>query len=372
MRAAGIQPRQALTPVGEVRFCRTLYECPGCRRSQAPLDAEMGLRRGERIIQTLVRRIAWSAAQHGFADASANVAEMIGVEVSPAECHRVALQMGGQFDAHQRAQEAERLRPVAPDHPAPKPEFQAKRLVIQADAGSVLTRADEDHKMVWCGRAFAVEDRGRQPGQKGEPGRAFLARSRHTASADTLEDFGPRLKALAYRMGMRSTQATAFVADGATCLWKWAEQNLPPGTVLIQDFWHVAEHLAGLARDLWGNSAKAADRSKQWRHALWESRVEEVLVELRAEHKRRRGARRERLEREIHYLEAGRERMDYARFRAEDWPIGSGAIEADCKHLVKERFGLSGARWRRKNIAPILALRLAIFNEEWNAMWSRN
>ena len=36
--------------------------------------------------------------------------------------------------------------------------------------------------------------------------------------------------------------------------------------------------------------------------------------------------------------------MDYARFEREGWPIGSGAVEATCKHLVKERFCVTGAR----------------------------
>ena len=39
------------------------------------------------------------------------------------------------------------------------------------------------------------------------------------------------------------------------------------------------------------------------------------------------------------------------------------------KPLVKHRFNLTGARWRRNNIEPILALRLSMFNEEWEDDW---
>ena len=52
--------------------------------------------------------------------------------------------------------------------------------------------------------------------------------------------------------------------------------------------------------------------------------------------------------------------------------IGSGAAEGCCKHLVKQRFGISGARWKRGRIAPVLALRLSIFNDQWDQDWSRN
>jgi len=39
------------------------------------------------------------------------------------------------------------------------------------------------------------------------------------------------------------------------------------------------------------------------------------------------------------------------------------------KHLVKERYNLTGARWKRDNIRFVLALRLSIFNEEWDEDW---
>jgi hypothetical protein len=369
MRPCGKSPRRIKTLAGEVAYEREVYECSQCRRSAAPLDQELGVESGEQISWGLARKVAWSAAHHGYADAAADVLEMTGIEVSVSECRRTAMEAGARMEKRQRAEEALRLAPVSPDKPAPPAEIQAERLVIEADAASVLTRRDEEHKMVWCGRAFALEDRG---AKEGEDGRAFIGRSRRTVSSGDMEDFGPRLKALGWRMGMRQAVEVAFVADGQACLWKWAKENLPPGTVLIQDYWHVAEHLADLARALEPDATRAGEKWEAWKSALWESRLDELLEELKQEHKKRRGALREAVGREITYLENGRERMDYKRFREQGWPIGSGAIEADGKHLVKERMGLVGARWRRANIGPILALRLAIFNEEWEAAWSRN
>jgi hypothetical protein len=63
--------------------------------------------------------------------------------------------------------------------------------------------------------------------------------------------------------------------------------------------------------------------------------------------------------------------MDYARFRREGWPVGSGAVEGTCKHLIKERYNVTGARWKRKNIPNVLALRLSIFNDEWETNWKQ-
>ena len=71
----------------------------------------------------------------------------------------------------------------------------------------------------------------------------------------------------------------------------------------------------------------------------------------------------------MNYLENNRPRMDYARYKADGWPIGSGAIEGAFKDLVKRRFGLTGARWKRGRLMYVLALRLSIFNEEWDNDW---
>jgi hypothetical protein len=199
-------------------------------------------------------------------------------------------------------------------------------------------------------------------------GASFVTEKRYAASAENMEDFGPRTKALAWRVGLRQAKAVAFLGDGAQCLWKWAEETLPRGTVFIQDFWHVCERLAGLAKELFGEGWQG--RFQRWKHALRASRLRSILRSLRTERGKRTGPPRRRIEEEIAYLEAGRHRMDYARYEREGRLIGSGAVQATCKHLVKSRFRVTGAQWRRKNIAPTLALRLSIFNGEWGEDWS--
>jgi len=98
--------------------------------------------------------------------------------------------------------------------------------------------------------------------------------------------------------------------------------------------------------------------------------MDDLLDDLAAEHRRRRGEKRERLRREIAYLKAGRHRMEYPRYRAAGWPTG-GAVEGACKHLVKERFGITGARWKRKDLPHVLALRTAQFNGDWHLLWTK-
>jgi hypothetical protein len=329
----------------------------------APGDVEMDLQPGEHLTRSLARLGAYAGARASFGWAEKDVLVMTGQRISRAEIARIVEDHGRRFDARQRAREAERLRPVSPERPAPKPWIRPKRLVLQADATSVLTVKGEEHKMVYCGRAFGMEMRGKKDGSN----RPFLTDSRFTASAESFEDFGQRFKALGYESGLRTAEQVAFIADGARPLWAWAQANLPRGTVMIQDFWHVVDRLSKLGEKLWGSAKNPI--LKRWRKWLRASHVDRVIKELQALRASKRGATRAEIEVEIGYLETGRGRMDYARYAREGWPIGSGAIEGTCKHLVKERFDVTGARWRRKNIPYVLALRLAIFNKQWDREW---
>lgn len=360
MRPAGAKARSAQTLGGTIRYERTVYECPACRKSHAPLDEELTVASGERLSLGVKRKAMFAGAKESFGEAARTLRCLSGIELSKAECERVALEEGERRDGEQRAEEAKWLAAVQAGEAPPTPEAAPERLVIQADAATVLAVKGEEHKSVYCGVAFDAQDRQAKDGS----GRPFLSRKRYTASGVDMEDFGLRFKALAWRMGLRGAKSVAFIADGAACLWKWAKENLPANmeAVLIQDIWHVIEHLYGLAADLWGETPAAKTRAERWKRMLEEGRVAEIIKQMEKEKARRRGRKCRRLEEEIQYLRNGQERMDYPRYKREGWPIGSGAAESTCKNLIKRRFGIPGAHWRRKNIPRVLALRLDLLN----------
>lgn len=364
MRAVGFRARRARTLAGQLRYVRTVYECGACRGSHAPLDVEFNLGLHEQMTRGLVRKAAYAGAIQSFASGSKMLWELAGLSVSPAEIARVAHAEGRALQAAQQQRDAQYLRPVSPEAPAPPPEIVPEKLVLQADATCVLTLKGEEHKSVYCAVGFDLAARGRDAGD-----RPFVAQKRYAASAGDMEQFAARAKALAYRAGLRQAKKTAFLGDGARSLWNWAQDALPKDTVFIQDFWHVCEHLSALASDLFG--AQDDGPFQRWKQWLRQSQVQRILDELEQLRKRHRGAKRKRIDEERTYLRAGASRMDYAAYEAQGWPIGSGAIEGACKHLVKQRFALTGAHWRRKNIGDVLALREAIFNDHWDQHWQR-
>ncbi|HUW19662.1 MAG TPA: hypothetical protein VMW16_10205 [Sedimentisphaerales bacterium] len=51
--------------------------------------------------------------------------------------------------------------------------------------------------------------------------------------------------------------------------------------------------------------------------------------------------------------------------------IGSGAVEAGCKHGVGKKLKQSGIIWSGAGSSATLALRVCWLNQRWDELWSR-
>ena len=66
------------------------------------------------------------------------------------------------------------------------------------------------------------------------------------------------------------------------------------------------------------------------------------------------------------YLDRNRPFMDYQRYLALGWPIGTGVVEGACSHLVKDRFEQAGMQWSMAGAQTLLDLRAVAFNDDWD------
>jgi hypothetical protein len=69
------------------------------------------------------------------------------------------------------------------------------------------------------------------------------------------------------------------------------------------------------------------------------------------------------------YLLNKRPYLDY-RSLANGWPIATGVIEGACRHLVKDRMDITGARWGLDRAEAILKLRALTSNGDFDAYWT--
>jgi hypothetical protein len=132
------------------------------------------------------------------------------------------------------------------------------------------------------------------------------------------------------------------------------------GTGVIQDFVHVLEYLWKAAYCFYADGSEEAEAWVQV-HALdlLRGKVSDVAAGMRRSATRKNLSQkaREPVDKCADYLLKNKVRFDYATALANGWPIATGIIEGACRHLVKDRMELSGARWSLDGAEAVLRLR---------------
>lgn len=171
----------------------------------------------------------------------------------------------------------------------------------------------------------------------------------------------------------------AFVCDGANILQELATKILQPqfdGTnitfVIILDLLHVLGYLwkAALALFPAGDRQTEACVGKYLRMLL-EGKASVVAGVLRrmATQRNLQGTKREAVDKAADYFLNNKAYMHYERYLEFGLPIASGVIEGACKHLVKDRFEISGARWGLEGAEALLKLRSMHQSGDWHDYW---
>jgi hypothetical protein len=131
-------------------------------------------------------------------------------------------------------------------------------------------------------------------------------------------------------------------------------------TVIIQDFVHALEYLWKAAYCLYEpRSLEAQNWVRKHAVALLEGKLSGVVAGMRrsATHRKLSVKDRGALDKCAVYLLKNKKRFDYATALKNGWPIATGIIEGACRHLVKDRMDLTGARWSLDGAEAVLQLR---------------
>jgi hypothetical protein len=62
--------------------------------------------------------------------------------------------------------------------------------------------------------------------------------------------------------------------------------------------------------------------------------------------------------------------LDYANALQKGWPIATGVIEGACRHIVKDRMDITGARWGLDGAEAVLKLRALRSNGDFPSYWA--
>jgi hypothetical protein len=368
-RYAGRRERALTTVLGDITISRAYYACPACGAGCCPRDRALGLGDGA-LSPAVTRMVGHAAAVESFAGASDLLERLASVVVDPKAVERTAEALGRAIAVDERAV----VEPGTPSAPTMylgldgtgvpmRPSELAGRAGKQQD-GSARTR---EAKLVTAWTAEGRDDHDRPVRDPGTVSYSAAIESAATLDTDdTLSAFGQRVGREATRRGFERAARRVVIGDGATWIWKLADE-LFPGAVEIVDLFHAKEHLSDVGKAVFGPTSELARAWARQRHdELDTGRMDALLAALAAHADTSEEARKC-----VGYVTTNRERMRYPEFRAQGLCVSSGVVEAGCRVVVGARLKRSGMRWTLAGADAILALRACHLSGRLDAFWER-
>ena len=141
---------------------------------------------------------------------------------------------------------------------------------------------------------------------------------------------------------------------------KAAKKHFNVDVTVVLDIIHVLEYLWSASYDF---HEPGTDEAQQWVQErgirILQGKSSDVAAGMRrsATLQALGRSKREAVDKCAGYLLSNREYLQYDLYLDVGFPIGTGVIEGACRHLVKDRMDLTGARWRLAGAEAVLRLR---------------
>jgi len=142
--------------------------------------------------------------------------------------------------------------------------------------------------------------------------------------------------------------------------------------VIIVDIMHVLEYLWQAAKAwLPPDDPNVAQWVSDKTLRLLQGEVKSVVRNLRrgATARGMHSKQREPIDACATYLANHAAYLNYPLYLAKGYPIATGVIEGACRHLVKDRMEITGARWGLEGAEAVLTLRALVINGDFEAYW---
>lgn len=374
MNSTGVRGKRVQTLLGRIRFSRSWYRCPLCGKTQCPGDEELGVTHTS-WSPGVQRQVSRLGAKEAFREVARDLHELAGVRISRKDAERVSERIGEDMERKDKI-ERDRIRFVQP--PPPETPKTIETLYIEYDGTGVPMTPEEVAGRKGKQKDGSSKTREAKLGcvftqtafdEKGRPIRD-PATTTFTGAIESCVPFGERIYAEAVRRGLFEAKRVVVLSDGAEWIKTIAQTHFARATHII-DLYHAREHLVGVCRLLFDRDLKRLNRYKdRWWNLLDEGTIEKLIKDastfLPKDQRAAKDARRE-----IGYFEKNKERMRYARFKAQGMFVGSGVIEASCKTVVGQRLKQSGMEWTVRGANAIIALRCATVSNRTENYWEQ-
>lgn len=399
----GYRETSATTLAGGVKYARAYYHCDHCHRGWFLTDEEMGMEQkqtpGCREVVSLTGNL------EPFAEAAERLlVKLTGLKLSASTVRRVTEAVGD--DVAERRAAGETLEPLMPwgwerDADGQRVAYVGLDATAVPQQGPAGKKAEG--RMPWVGSVFNPQPiRERDLCRKTDPAEASLPSvstnkvppldaasvgdrkrprmwpTRYVSGVMTLDEIGRQLRHECQAVGIADADVVIGLTDGGngleTCLVETVLSGLARETVLILDFFHASEHLREFAKLWQANEVSRHEHVAAWCHMLKHEGGDKLLATLESLDLTRHNAEIRDAHRILtSYVRKNLHRMNYPKYIARGWQIGSGEIESACKGVVNRRLKGPGMRWCLPGTTSLCQLR-ALYKSEprlWQAYWNR-
>jgi len=388
--------RELATVFGQVSVTRIAYREPGLP-DLAPADAMLNLP-VEKHSHGLRKLAALEAARGSFEQAAAAIGRATGVRLGKRQVEALATAAATDIDAFY----TDRQQPKAGADDVLVLSFDGKGIVMRPDGLRAATAAKATSRKL-AGRLSKGEKRARK--RMAEVAAVYDLTPAVRTVGDILPDTDAERATAAPAPRASSKWLTASVVDDASEVIAagfdqadrrdphhrrtWialvdgnahqiarirAEARTRKQTVtIVVDFIHVLEYLW---KATWCFHAEADPKAEKWvrghARAILEGKAATVAAAIRrkATYQQLDPKQREPADTAAGYLHNNKRWLDYPTALASGWPIATGVIEGACRHLVKDRMDITGARWGLDGAETILKLRALTTNGDFDNYWT--
>jgi hypothetical protein len=391
-RAERGRARQLASVFGPVTVSRIAYRAPGAANVH-PLDERLGMPAGKHS-HGLAKMTAAAAAAVSLGQACAQVRARTGCQLGTRQAQQLvrgAAADFGDFYASRRPPpggppgsvlalscDAKGVA-VLPGQLRPRSRALARKAVPKQDGRLSRGEVRNRKRMVEVGAVFSITPVARTaeailgPGPR-PPGPEAAGKWLTASIAADAATVIAAAFAEADRRDPARQQTWIALADGnKDQIRRIQAQAAARGVTIpvICDFIHVLEYLWNAA---WCFFPEASPGAGPWVRdraaAILDGRAGDVAAALRAAAAGLGSTKRAIAGKTAGYLEAKAPWLDYPAALANGWPISTGVIEGACRHLVKDRMAITGARWGVDTAEAILQLRALHANGDFDEYWA--
>ena len=192
----------------------------------------------------------------------------------------------------------------------------------------------------------------------------------HDATMGDHKELFALLKKYLKALDLSKVSRIVFCGDGSEWIWLGiqallSELDLEPSQIYqVLDYTHAKQNLQEIIDLVSEKDTKQHKIDQKWKELLWNGDIMGLRREISGilNHKKKKAG----LKKWKNYFETNQKRMQYARFKKEGLPCGSGCVESAIRRVINLRLKAPGSFWKREMAEYFLFLRSQLLSGRWD------